>query len=72
MAISIAAVFEKGVFRPLVPVDFDEGMPAEVTVHVAPVAERPFERILLPAFAAMRPIGGDSTQQISEDRDRES
>ena len=31
MAISIAAVFENGVFRPLVPVDFAEGISAEVT-----------------------------------------
>ena len=70
MAISIAAVFEKGVFRPLVPVSFIEGMPAEVTVQVAPIAKPPMGHILLPAFAALRPMGGDTTRYISEDRDR--
>jgi len=68
MATPIEAVFEHGVFRPLVPVDFDEGVRAEVTVHALPGGTRFADRRVLPEFAALAPLAGDSTGQISADR----
>lgn len=70
MAISITAVFENGVFRPLSPVNIAEGMPAEVTVQAAPVGIRFADRVVLPEFANLRSLPGDTTRYISEDRDR--
>jgi predicted DNA-binding antitoxin AbrB/MazE fold protein len=70
MAVTIEAVFENGVFRPLIPVVLDDGTPAAVTVHTVPVGSRFADRVLLPEFAQLRHMGGDSSCQISLDRDR--
>lgn len=69
MSISIDAVFEHGVFRPLMPVGFDEGTPAEVIVRAVPSGTRFADRVVLPEFADLQPLAGDTTQQISADRD---
>lgn len=69
MAVRIEAVFENGVFRPLIPVALDEGTQVEVTVRTAPAEMNFADRVLLPEFAELRPLAGDTTQQISADRD---
>ena len=69
MSITIDAVFEHGVFRPLKPVGIDEGTRVEVTVRAAPAGTRFADRVLLPEFAELQPIAGDTTRQISADRD---
>lgn len=69
MTVTIDAVFEHGVFRPLIPVGFDEGTQVEVIVRSAPVGMRFANRVVLPEFAELRTFVGDTTQQISADRD---
>lgn len=69
MTVTIDAVFEHGVFRPLKPVGCDEGTRVEVIVRTAPPAMRFANRVLLPEFAELRPLAGDTTRQISADRD---
>lgn len=69
MVVTIDAVFEHGVFRPLTPVGFDEGTPVEVIVRAAPTVMRFADRVVLPEFAELRPLAGDTTRHISADRD---
>ena len=69
MTVTIDAVFEHGVFRPLKPVGFDEGTQVEVIVRAVPTGLRFANRVVLPEFAELRPLVGDTTQQISADRD---
>ena len=69
MSIRIDAVFEHGVFRPLKPVGLDEGTQVEVTVRAAPAGMRFVNRVVLPEFAELQPLAGDTTRQISADRD---
>lgn len=68
MTVTIDAIFEQGVFRPLKPVGFDEGTQAVVTVCAATVGKRFADRVVLPEFSVLRSIAGDTTRQISADR----
>ncbi len=68
MTVTIDAVFEHGVFRPLTPVGFEEGTQVEVIVRAAPAGMRFANRVVLPEFAELRTFVGDTTQQISADR----
>jgi predicted DNA-binding antitoxin AbrB/MazE fold protein len=69
MAETIDAVFANGVFRPLIPVELDEGTPVQVTVRTVSAGGRFADRVMLQEFAELRPLAGDTTQQISADRD---
>lgn len=69
MAVTIEAFFEQGMFRPLTPVEFDEGVRLEMTVRRVQAGRRFADRVLLPEFAALPPLAGDTTEHISADRD---
>ena len=69
MTVTVDAVFEHGVIRPLKPIGLAEGTQVEVTVRTTATGIRFADRVLLPEFAALGPVSGDSTADVSADRD---